>query len=95
MVEAECARIIFEAQRRWPVAVALRHRIGCLEVGDVAIVVAVGAAHRDAAFEACRFVVDEVKLRAPIWKQESYVDGGVGWVEPAAVEPRIPAESAR
>jgi molybdopterin synthase catalytic subunit len=84
MVEAECARIVGEAERRWPVAVAVRHRVGTLEVGEVAIAVAVGAGHRDAAFEACRYVVEEVKRRAPIWKRELYADGTVAWVDPTA-----------
>ncbi len=84
MVEAECARVVSEAEQRWPVTVALRHRIGTLEVGEVAIAVAVGAGHRDAAFEACRHVVDEVKRRAPIWKRELYADGGTAWVDPTA-----------
>jgi molybdopterin synthase catalytic subunit len=84
MVEAECDRIVAEAERRWPVAVALRHRLGTLEVGEVAIVAAVGAGHRDAAFEACRYVVEEVKRRAPIWKRELYADGTTAWVDPTA-----------
>lgn len=94
MVETECAKIIAEAERRWPVAVALRHRVGELEVGDVAIAVAVGAGHRDAAFLACRYIVEEVKRRAPIWKREFYADGSVGWVDPTASIRRSPVESA-
>jgi molybdopterin synthase catalytic subunit len=92
MVEAECARIVAEAEQRWPVAVALRHRIGMLEVGGVAIVAAVGAAHRDAAFEACRYVVEEVKRRAPIWKRELYADGSAAWVDPTVAHRRTTPE---
>jgi molybdopterin synthase catalytic subunit len=84
MVEAECGRIVMEAEQRWSVAVALQHRIGTLEVGEVAIVAAAGAAHRDAAFEACRYVVEQVKRRAPIWKREVYADGSTAWVDPTA-----------
>jgi molybdopterin synthase catalytic subunit len=94
MVEAECGRIVAEAEARWPAKLALRHRVGSLEVGDAAMAVVAGAAHRDAAFDACRYVVEEVKRRAPIWKQEFYADGTAEWVDPAAARRAIPAESA-
>ena len=94
MVEAECARIVGEAESRWPVAIALRHRVGTLEVGDTAIAVAAGSEHRAAAFDGCRYVVEEVKRRLPIWKQEFYADGTHEWVDPTAAGRSIPAESA-
>jgi molybdopterin synthase catalytic subunit len=80
MAEAECARIVAEAESRWEVAVTLQHRVGQLEVGDVAVAIAAAAAHRDAAFQACRYVIEEVKRRVPIWKKEVYADGSVEWV---------------
>jgi molybdopterin synthase catalytic subunit len=80
MAEAECARIVGEAQERWEVAVALRHRIGELEIGDAAVAVAVASSHRDEAFQACRYVIEEVKRRVPIWKRELFADGTVEWV---------------
>jgi molybdopterin synthase catalytic subunit len=80
MAEAECARIVAEAERRWPVRVALEHRIGALEIGDIAVAVGAGGAHRDEAFEACRYVIEEVKRRVPVWKKEFYRDGSVEWV---------------
>jgi molybdopterin synthase catalytic subunit len=80
MVEAECARIVAEAQSRWRVAVALQHRIGVLEIGDTAVAVVAASAHRDEAFLACRHVIEELKRRVPIWKREVYTDGTVGWV---------------
>lgn len=80
MVEAECARIVAETESRWQVAVALRHRIGRLEIGDAAVAVAAASAHRDEAFVACRHVIEELKRRVPIWKREVYADGAVGWV---------------
>ncbi|HXE58734.1 MAG TPA: molybdenum cofactor biosynthesis protein MoaE [Gemmatimonadales bacterium] len=91
MAEAECRRIVDEALGRWPVAVALRHRIGELAVGDVAVAVAAGSAHRDEAFAACRYVIEEVKRRVPIWKKEFYADGHVEWVDPTARRPEAPA----
>lgn len=50
------------------------HRIGSLQIGDMAVWVGVNAAHRDAAFQACRFVIDDIKIRVPIWKKEFYLD---------------------
>jgi molybdopterin synthase catalytic subunit len=82
MAEEECARIVAEAETRWPVRVALAHRVGALAIGDTAVAVAAAGAHRDEAFAACRFVIEEVKGRVPIWKKEFYQDGAVGWVEP-------------
>jgi molybdopterin synthase catalytic subunit len=81
MAEAECARIVAEAQERWDVVVAVRHRLGRLEIGDAAVAVAAAAAHRDEAFQACRHVIEELKRRVPIWKREYYADGTVEWVE--------------
>jgi molybdopterin synthase catalytic subunit len=80
MAEAECARIVAEAEERWPVRVALEHRVGALAIGDAAVAVAAGGAHREEAFAACRFVIEEVKRRVPIWKREFYADGAVEWV---------------
>ncbi|WP_446211947.1 molybdenum cofactor biosynthesis protein MoaE [Micromonospora sp. IBSANI012] len=61
-------------------AVAVSHRIGRLEIGDVALVAAVSTAHRAAAFEACARLVDEVKARLPIWKRQVFTDGTEEWV---------------
>jgi molybdopterin synthase catalytic subunit len=84
MAEAECALIVAEAERRWDVAVALRHRLGSLAVGDTAVAVVVASSHRADAFAACRHVIEEVKRRVPIWKREHYADGTVTWVDPTA-----------
>ena len=56
------------------------HRVGHLEVGDVAVWIGVSAAHRAAAFDACRYIIEEVKHRLPIWKKETYADGDSGWL---------------
>jgi molybdopterin synthase catalytic subunit len=84
MAEAESARIVAEAESRWPVRVALRHRLGDLRVGDVAVGIAAAGAHRGAAFDACRYVIEETKRRVPIWKKEFYADGTVVWVGDSA-----------
>jgi molybdopterin synthase catalytic subunit len=97
MVETECARIVGEAHDRWDVAVALVHRVGELEVGDTAVAIAAASAHRDQAFLACRYVIEEVKRRLPIWKREFYADGSAEWVgagaaskEPASARETLP-----
>ena len=77
----EGRRIIGEALARFPIANALCiHRVGRLEIGDLAVWVAVSAGHRDEAFKACRYVIDEIKHRVPIWKKEYYEGGDSGWV---------------
>lgn len=82
MAEHECATIVAEAEGRWPARVAVRHRIGGLEIGDAAVAVAAAAAHRGEAFDACRYVIEELKRRVPIWKREFFADGTEEWVEP-------------
>jgi len=78
---AEGTRIVEEARARFAVThLACVHRVGALAIGDIAVWVGAGAAHRDAAFAACRYVIDEVKARVPIWKKEHYTDGSSGWV---------------
>jgi len=75
-------RIIAEAEEKYDIKKAIcTHRVGLLEIGDMAVWVGVSAAHRDAAFKACRFILDQVKARVPIWKNESWTDGESGWVE--------------
>jgi molybdopterin synthase catalytic subunit len=88
MAEAECARIVAEAEARWPCAIALEHRTGTLQVGDAAVAIAAASAHRDEAFAACRYVIEELKRRVPIWKREHFADGTVEWVGSGAARPR-------
>lgn len=79
----EGEKILDEARRRFDIIHArCVHRVGTLEIGDVAVWVGVSAAHRDAAFAACRYIIDEVKSRVPIWKNERYVAGDSGWLHP-------------
>lgn len=82
MAEAEFATIASEARAQFgECSAAIRHRIGDLGVGDVAVVVAVAAVHRAVAFDASRYIIDALKSRAPIWKLERYVDGTGEWRE--------------
>ena len=83
LAQNEGARILAEARERFAVLAArCVHRVGALAIGDAAVWVGVSAAHRDAAFAACRWVIDEVKRRVPIWKNEHYADGDSGWLHP-------------
>jgi molybdopterin synthase catalytic subunit len=85
LANSEGERVIEEALARFPIAAAACvHRTGALAVGECAVWVGVSAAHRDAAFAACRYIIDEIKRRVPIWKREAYADGDSGWVHPAA-----------
>lgn len=81
MAELEMDSILREAAERFRIAQAVvEHRLGELKVGDASIGVAVAHAHRGEAMHALRFIVDEIKRRAPIWKLEHYVDGTREWV---------------
>ena len=80
MALKEMEKIAAQAFENWPVQkLLIHHRTGVLEVGEVPVVIAVSCAHRDAAFEACRFVIDTLKQTVPIWKKEIFEDGEV-WV---------------
>ncbi|MBE9664815.1 molybdenum cofactor biosynthesis protein MoaE [Mucilaginibacter boryungensis] len=80
MALSEMQKLADKALQQWPIQrIALHHRTGVLEVGEVPVVIAVAAAHRDAAFEACRFIIDTLKQTVPIWKKEIFEDGEV-WV---------------
>jgi molybdopterin synthase catalytic subunit len=81
MAERELASIVEEAAALADSAdVAVEHRVGELAVGDCSVAVAVGHPHRGRAFEAARYVIEELKQRLPIWKREHYVDGTREWV---------------
>jgi molybdopterin synthase catalytic subunit len=89
MAEAVSQEIALEAESRWDVTVALQHRIGQLAVGDTAVAIVAASAHREEAFLACRYVIEEVKRRVPIWKKETYADGSVVWVGSGAAGQRV------
>ncbi len=81
MAEAKMKEIGEAVYRRWPDVeqVAMAHRIGRLGIGDASVIIAVSAAHRHQAFEACHFAIDRLKETVPIWKREIFEDGAV-WV---------------
>lgn len=76
MAVGEIRKIIEEASHRWPLlGWAVSHRIGTLKPGEVSVVVAVSTPHRKDSFEACQFIIDSLKEKAPIWKKEVFEDG--------------------
>ncbi len=84
MAVTEIERILGEAQARWVNArVSLQHRLGLVAVGEASIGIVAAAPHRDEAFAACRYVIEEVKKRLPVWKKELHADGTTTWVDPS------------
>jgi len=89
IAEREGEKIVAEARERFAIGSArCQHRVGKLAIGDCAVWVGVNAAHRGAAFDACRYIIDETKQRVPIWKKEHYASGETGWVNCATKVPQ-------
>jgi molybdopterin synthase catalytic subunit len=81
MAEKKLLEIEADTRRRWPVGeMAVVHRLGHLEVGEISVAVAVSCAHRADAFEACHYAIDRTKELVPIWKKENWADGKTEWV---------------
>jgi molybdopterin synthase catalytic subunit len=80
MAEKELARIGEDAKKNWPICrMAISHRLGPVRIGEASVIIAVSSAHRDAAFAACRFAIEEIKRTVPIWKKEVF-EGGEVWI---------------
>ena len=87
MAEAKMNEIAAAANEKWALqGIAAVHRVGLLGLGEIAVAVAVSAAHRTEAFEAGRFMIDTIKDEVPIWKKENWADGTKEWVHPG-IEP--------
>jgi molybdopterin synthase catalytic subunit len=85
MAEAKMAELETSARAKWPIIEAqIVHRLGRLELGEISVAIAVSCPHRQQAFEAGRFLIDEFKLVVPIWKKENWTDGSTEWVHPAS-----------
>jgi molybdopterin synthase catalytic subunit len=84
MAQKKLAQVEEETRARWPVGdMALVHRLGHLDVGEVSVAVAVSCPHRAEAFEACCYAIDRLKEIVPIWKKENWADGSTEWVHPS------------
>ncbi|HEY3152178.1 MAG TPA: molybdenum cofactor biosynthesis protein MoaE [Candidatus Binatia bacterium] len=80
MAEKELARIGEDAKKQWPICrMAIVHRLGPVKIGEASVIIAVSSAHRDAAFAACRYAIEEIKKTVPIWKKEVF-EGGEVWI---------------
>jgi molybdopterin synthase catalytic subunit len=80
MAEKQLARLGQEASEKWPICrMAIVHRLGPVQITEPSVIIAVSAAHREAAFAACRFAIEEIKKTVPIWKKEVY-EGGEIWI---------------
>lgn len=83
MASRELARIVQEAESRWAgVRIVVQHRIGTLQLGDTSVAIACAHARRAPSIAAMQYVIEELKVRVPIWKQEHYLDGDRAWVDP-------------
>ncbi len=83
MAIARLKQLAAEARQRWPIAkLAVLHRTGRVPVGEASVAVAVASPHRAEAFDACRFLIDELKKDVPIWKREVWAEGDATWVHP-------------
>jgi molybdopterin synthase catalytic subunit len=90
MAARELESIVTEAASRFGTHdIVVEHRIGALALGDASVVIAVAHAHRAPAYDASRFVIEELKRRVPIWKREQYVDGTREWVDPTAARVEV------
>lgn len=86
MAEKKMAEIAQEVSDKWGISrVAMVHRVGKLEIGEVSVAVAVASPHRKDGFEACKYAMDRLKQIVPIWKREIWADGEAEWVKPDAV----------
>ena len=86
MAAHELERIVGEAAKRFATEhIVVEHRLGVLAVGEASVVIAVAHPHRGAAYDASRYVIEELKRRVPIWKREAYADGTREWVDPTAL----------
>jgi molybdopterin synthase catalytic subunit len=86
MAGAVLQEIAGEAEARFACRVAAVHRVGELAVGEASVAIAVAAAHRAQAYDASRFVIEEIKVRLPVWKEERYGDGSARWLDGSAPE---------
>lgn len=94
MAEASLRQLAAEASTRFPIVKsAIVHRLGVLQLSDVAVAIAVSTPHRAEAFAAGQWLIDTLKQRVPIWKREHYTDGRVQWQHPSAVAGDSPGSS--
>ena len=93
MASRELERIAAEAVATFDTQdIVVEHRVGSLVLGDASVVIAVAHPHRAAAFDAARFIIEQIKVRVPIWKRELYTDGSREWIDPTAAARKAAAQ---
>ena len=96
MAERELGAIVREAVQRWKTSdIVVEHRIGALDLGEASVAIAAAHPHRGEAFEASRYIIEELKKRLPIWKREHYMDGRSAWVSGTAAAAAVIPRAAR
>ena len=96
MAKTTMQELIDEACKKWPIErVGIIHRLGHLQLGDISVAVALSCPHRQQTFEAGRFLIDELKIRVPIWKKENWADGTTEWVHPSVENSELEARSKK
>ncbi len=88
LAERELRDIVHETEKKYRVNVSAAHRVGYIKVGEISVFIAAASMHRPEAFAACRFVIDEIKRRLPVWKKEHYVGGDGRWLPGCALHRR-------
>jgi len=83
LAEKTLREISSEAQQKWgeKLRISIRHRVGKLSVGEISVVVGVGSKHRDESYQASRYIIEQIKVRVPIWKKEYYTNGETEWLK--------------
>ena len=83
MAEKEMMRLLIDAKKSWPlIKGCILHRTGYVTPGEPSVIIGVATPHRQASFEACKYLIDTLKVKVPIWKKESFADGTMEWVNP-------------
>lgn len=83
LAEAVLKEIALEAQQKWgmDLVIFVQHRVGHLSVGELSVAIGVSSTHRDESYQASRYIIEQIKVRVPIWKKEIYVDGETEWLK--------------
>ncbi len=91
MAEKVLLKIVQDVFSRWPVhRAAVVHRLGLLHLKEASVAIAVSSPHREEAFAACRYIIEEIKKDLPVWKKEHFANGTAGWKEDTAGHRKIP-----
>ena len=95
MAEKVMTELEQEAMAKWPgIRIQIVHRLGHLELGEISVAIAVSSPHREAGFQAGQYLIDELKVRVPVWKKENWSDGTTEWVHPGTPSNNTPSSDS-